>query len=90
MIRWYAREDSNLWPLAPEASALSAELRAQVLFSQLYRSSWAGMPANTVVVRAGVGSGILRSKAATIGRLSRRHALSRAQWRIDVVAGSSA
>jgi hypothetical protein len=28
---WYAREDSNLWPLAPEASALSAELRAQVV-----------------------------------------------------------
>jgi hypothetical protein len=26
---WYARQDSNLWPLAPEASALSAELRAR-------------------------------------------------------------
>ena len=32
MIVWYAREDSNLWPLAPEASALSAELRAQTCF----------------------------------------------------------
>jgi hypothetical protein len=31
-IEWYAREDSNLWPLAPEASALSAELRAQIAF----------------------------------------------------------
>jgi hypothetical protein len=27
---WYARQDSNLWPLAPEASALSAELRAHL------------------------------------------------------------
>ena len=27
---WYARQDSNLWPLAPEASALSAELRARL------------------------------------------------------------
>ena len=26
---WYARQDSNLRPLAPEASALSAELRAR-------------------------------------------------------------
>jgi len=25
---WYARQDSNLRPLTPEASALSAELRA--------------------------------------------------------------
>ena len=25
----YARQDSNLWPLAPEASALSTELRAR-------------------------------------------------------------
>lgn len=40
----YAREDSNLWPLAPEASALSAELRARThdrhsggLRSLLYR-----------------------------------------------------
>jgi hypothetical protein len=36
---WYAREDSNLWPLAPEASALSAELRAQAFWRQLYLSS---------------------------------------------------
>ena len=28
-VTWYAREDSNLWPLAPEASALSTELRAR-------------------------------------------------------------
>ncbi len=41
---WYAREDSNLWPLAPEASALSAELRAQTSFGQLYPSSRADKP----------------------------------------------
>jgi hypothetical protein len=33
---WYAREDSNLWPLAPEASALSAELRAQTYVQEHY------------------------------------------------------
>jgi hypothetical protein len=43
LIQWYAREDSNLWPLAPEASALSAELRAQVLLRPLYRSSSSGI-----------------------------------------------
>src|ERR671910_207639 len=37
-ILWYAREDSNLWPLAPEASALSAELRAQTSREELYSS----------------------------------------------------
>ena len=30
VFHWYARQDSNLWPLAPEASALSAELRARI------------------------------------------------------------
>lgn len=30
---WYAREDSNLRPLAPQASALSAELRAHAPIS---------------------------------------------------------
>jgi hypothetical protein len=40
---WYAREDSNLWPLAPEASALSAELRAQIYWRQLYLSSRIGI-----------------------------------------------
>ncbi len=29
IIFWYARQDSNLRPLTPEASALSAELRAR-------------------------------------------------------------
>ncbi len=28
MKRWYARQDLNLRPLAPEANALSPELRA--------------------------------------------------------------
>jgi hypothetical protein len=44
VIVWYAREDSNLWPLAPEASALSAELRAHVSLRQLYSSSSVAMP----------------------------------------------
>ena len=28
--KWYARQDSNLWPLGPQPNALSTELRARV------------------------------------------------------------
>ncbi|CCF86250.1 hypothetical protein NITHO_940008 [Nitrolancea hollandica Lb] len=29
-VAWYARQDSNLRPFAPEANALSTELRARI------------------------------------------------------------
>ena len=45
--RGYAREDSNLWPLAPEASALSAELRAHICLRQLYPNDGFGAEAGT-------------------------------------------
>jgi hypothetical protein len=52
---WYAREDSNLWPLAPEASALSAELRAQVFWISLYPISETYIPTTGECVRSRVG-----------------------------------
>jgi hypothetical protein len=59
-IVWYAREDSNLWPLAPEASALSAELRAQTSFEELYPSATADVPIAGLSVPFGRRSGIRR------------------------------
>ena len=32
LIKWCARQDLNLWPSAPQADALSTELRAQKHF----------------------------------------------------------
>ncbi len=38
-ILWYARQDSNLRPLTPEASALSAELRAHECLESIARTT---------------------------------------------------
>jgi hypothetical protein len=68
---WYAREDSNLWPLAPEASALSAELRAQVVL-YLIVPHLRDIHTYHERLRAKPGrSGIGVREAVTIGRLSR-------------------